>query len=269
MTGCQDCQQRYCCIVNGTYYCRLHCIRPACYCIRCTIHRAIRDTEEEPCRFCHKDACCYIAVGTGQFQGQAAYRITRICADHCPTANCECLICQEDHELNRFETDVLTIPINHPSIIVRNGDPEAQAYVLERSLSAEVFQGREEELRQVTSRQSTARMVSETPAETGNGNGGNQVDLRERRTRPGPRRTRGNRNDRTGSGAQQAARVNAADGARGASMQRGKGDNRGRIHRRPTRPRAVRNTDSNRESETRRRSLRSWQPDDATGSSHP
>jgi hypothetical protein len=225
MTDCQDCQQRYCCIVNGIYYCRLHCIQPACYCIWCTIQRAIRDTEEEPCRFCHRDACCYIAVGTGQFQGQAAYRITRICSHHCPTANCECLICQEDHEPNRYETDVLTIPINHPSIIVRNGNPEAQAYIFELSLSAEVVQGREEELRQVTSRPSTARMVSETPGETGNSNGGDSVDSGERRTRRSTGRTGRGRNDSTRSRPELAARINGANGARGASLQRGEGNN--------------------------------------------
>jgi hypothetical protein len=92
------------------------------------------------------------------------------------------LNCQEDHEPNRYETDVFTIPINHPSIIVRYGNPEAQAYVFERSLSAEVVKNREEELRQVTSRPSTARMVSETPAETGNSNRGNTIDSGEQGT---------------------------------------------------------------------------------------
>jgi len=219
MTDCQDCQQRYCCIVNGIRYCRLQCTRIACYYIRCTIQRAMRDTEQEPCRFCERDACCYIAVGTGRFQGQSAYRITSICPDHCPTANCECLSCQEDHEPNRYETDVLTIPINDPSIIVRNGNPEAQTYVVEHDLSAEEFQGREEELRQVTSSPSVAGMVSEISAEAGNSSRRNQADQETGRTGRGRRRTRGNRNGPIRSRINQAATVNSADGSRGTSMQ--------------------------------------------------
>ena len=130
-------------------------------------------------------------MGTGQFQGQQAYRITRICSDHCPTADCECVSCQEDHEPNRYETDVLTIPMNHPLIIVRNGSHEAQAYVFERSLPAEEFQDREEELRQVTSGPSVARMVSEVSTEAGNSSRENQADQRALRTGRGYRRTRG------------------------------------------------------------------------------
>jgi hypothetical protein len=141
MNDCQDCQQRYCCIINGEGFCNNHCSRINCYCIRCKIRRSVRDTEQEQCRFSDNDACCYISVRTGQFQGHQSYRITRICQAHCPTSDCECYTCQENHEVSRYELDVLTIPINHPYITVRDGYPKAQAYIFERELSPETVQG--------------------------------------------------------------------------------------------------------------------------------
>jgi len=51
------------------------------------------------------------------------------------------LIGQEHHEESRYKVDVLTIPINHPSITVMDGYPEEQAYLFEWELSPETIQG--------------------------------------------------------------------------------------------------------------------------------
>jgi len=159
MNDCQDCEQRNCCIVNGTQYCNSRCIRVNCYSILCTIQWSIWNTKQEQCRFSDNEACCYISVRTGQFQGQQSYWITRICHEHCPTVDCECLICHEHHDMSRYEVDVLTIRIKHHSITDRNGYPEAQAYVFARDLSPQTIQSREVELRQVTGSPGNSSMV--------------------------------------------------------------------------------------------------------------
>jgi len=82
MNDRHDCQQRYCCILDGIRYCTNHCISYKCYCIRWIIRNRIWTTEGEQCRFNIQEACCSITVNTGVFQGRNSYRITRICSTH-------------------------------------------------------------------------------------------------------------------------------------------------------------------------------------------
>ena len=144
MNDCQECRERYCCIVQGELFCRLHCPRNQCYCIRYIIQVEIRRTEAERCQYCQQDACCYFALITGIYQGQNSYTVTRVCPEHCIRVDCDCRTCQEDPELAQQGTFLFAIPISHPSIIVRNGFPEAQAYVVNGDL--EVAQNREEQV---------------------------------------------------------------------------------------------------------------------------
>jgi len=165
MNDCQECRERYCCIVQGELFCRLHCPRNQCYCIRCIIQVEIRRTEAEICQYCQQDACCYFALNTGIFQGQNSYRVTRVCPEHCIRVDCDCNTCQEDPELAQQGTFLFAIPVSHPTIIVRNGVPEAQAYIVHGDLDPQVAQDREEQLSQVSAGSGDTAMVPQLPDE--------------------------------------------------------------------------------------------------------
>jgi len=267
MNDCPDCQQRYCFILEGVRYCTNHCIRPFCYCIRCIIRNQIRTTEGELCRFCDKVACCYISVNTGVFQGQNSYRITRICSMHRPTSGCECLVCHKQHSPSTYETEVFTILISHPLLVVRDGYPEAQAYILEQ-YDPEGNKSREEELRQVTSESSDAGMVSVITEEAGSSERAAQAPKRSRGTWRGQVGNRRSSNARGGPSARKAGTDIPTDDACNTGMQQRKRNHRGRISISTPRPRNLRRKKSDGESQNRRRSVRSWKPDGTPTSDH-
>jgi len=62
--------------------------------------------------------------------------------------------------------------------MVRNGYPEAQAYIFDWEISPETIQGREEELRQVSSGPKNPSMVSSKAVEAGSSSGTGSVDTR-------------------------------------------------------------------------------------------
>lgn len=72
-----------------------------------------------------------------------------------------CQSCEEDPKPNQYETDILTVPLHHFSIKVRNCNTEAQAYVSECNLTPEESQHTEEELGQDTSGTGTTGKVPE------------------------------------------------------------------------------------------------------------
>jgi hypothetical protein len=96
--------------------------------------------------------------------------------------DCECLICHEHHNTLRYIVDVVRIVLQHQSITVRNGYPEAQDYVFEWNLSRKTIQGREEELRHVTGSQGNSSMVKVGPVEAGNSGRAGTTDQGGRRT---------------------------------------------------------------------------------------
>lgn len=185
MNDYQDCQQRYCCMLDRIRYCTNHCIRYYENCIRCIIRNTVQTTDGAQCRFCHHSACCYISVNTGIFQPKNSYRITRFGSTHSPIADCECSICHEHHEPERYHTELFSIPINHPSIIVQDGYPEAQASSLECDGYREVNDGREEALRQVTSEDRDPNMVPGISTEARTSGRENQTHPRVPRARRG------------------------------------------------------------------------------------
>jgi hypothetical protein len=134
MNYCKKCENNYCCIVEGQSKCVAHCTRLRCDCIRCIVQERIRATETEHCQYCEEDACCYYTVYTGRLRGHNAYQIRWVCETHCPQEHCECLVCNQEHEPEHYSTNILSIPISHPWIRVRNGYSEAQAYVFEPGL---------------------------------------------------------------------------------------------------------------------------------------
>jgi len=163
MSNCEDCRQNYCCIVQGHFYCKQHCPRNQCYCVRCIIQQEVRRTEAVLCQFCENKACCYFSINSGIFQGQNSFRITRICPDHCNRDECECIVCRRDPEARQGGTFLFAIPISHPSIIIRNGYPQAQAYVLHGDLDPQVAEDREVELSQVSQSSGVTGMVQRLP----------------------------------------------------------------------------------------------------------
>jgi len=267
MNDCPDCQQIYCCKLEGIKYCTNHCIQSNCDCIQCIIQNNIRTTEGEVCRFCDNEACCYISVNTGIIQGQNSYRITRICSTHCPTKDCECTICHEQHDPEEYQTDIFPLPITHPSVLVRDGYPEAQAYVLE-PYGPDNNSNREEELRQVTSGPSDASMVPVISEKTGSSKGADKAYKGSRGTRRGRARNRGSVNAGGRSSTRKTGANFPTDDACSTGMQRRKGNNRGRIPVGTTRPGDFGKQHSDRESQNRRRNLRSWKPDGTSASDH-
>ena len=85
------------------------------------------------------------------------------------------MTCQEHHKPLRYETEVSTVQMNHPFIRIRNGHPEAQAYLVEPDRSSEVIEGREDELQQVTSGSASSIMVSGILVEAGSSEGATQA----------------------------------------------------------------------------------------------
>jgi hypothetical protein len=109
--------------------------------------------------------CCYTSVRMGQFQGQASYRLTRICHEHCPLADCECLNWEEHLEVCRYEVDLWTIPLDYPFNTAWNGYPKLQAYWFDWGLGLGTIQGWKEVLRTVSSSTGDSSIVLPVPAE--------------------------------------------------------------------------------------------------------
>ena len=228
MSDCQECRERYCCIVQGELFCRLHCPRSQCYCIRCIIQAELRRTEAERCQFCQQEACCYFALNTGIYQGQNSYRVTRVCPEHCIRVDCDCRICQEDPELAQQGTFLFAIRISHSTIIVRNGVPEAQAYVVEGDLDPQVTQDREEQLSQVSQGPGDTTVVSRLPVEDRSSERTAETDQGSRGARGSRTRIRRSRNE-PGSSPATARGANPTNGSYHRGMQLRERDNRGRV----------------------------------------
>jgi hypothetical protein len=88
-----------------------------------------------------------------------------VCPEHCIRVDCDCRVFQEDPELAQQGTFLFAIPVSHPTIIVRNGFPEEQAYVVNGDLDPQVAQAREEQLSQVSEGSGDTTMVQELPVE--------------------------------------------------------------------------------------------------------
>jgi hypothetical protein len=259
MSDCQECRERYCCIVQGELFCRVHCPRNQCYCIRCIIQVEIRRTEAERCQYCQQDACCYFALNTGIYQGQNSYRVTRVCPEHYIRVDCDCRICQEDPELAQQGTFLFAIPISHLTIIVRNGFPEAQAYVVDGDLDPQVAQDREEQLSQVSEGSRDTTMVLQLPAEDRSSERTAEADQwsrGDRRGRRGATRTRRSGNE-PGPSQATARRANPTNGSYHRGMQLRERNNRGRVSVRQSGSTNSRRTHRYREIVTRSRSIRS------------
>lgn len=110
--------------------------------------------------------------------------------------------------------------------MVRDGYAEAQAYILERGLIPETIQGREEELRQVSSSSRDTSMVLAVSAEAGSSSRTDLPNTRRRGTRRGHTRIRRGRNARTGSGSNQVAGTHTANGTHSTGLQWGEGTDR-------------------------------------------
>ena len=256
MSNCDNCRQSDCCIVQGLFYCRIHCPRNQCYCIRCIIQVEIRRTEAENCQYCNHDACCYFALNTRIFQGQNSYRVTRLCPEHCIRVDCDCNIFQNDPEAAQQGTFLFAIPISHPTIIIRNGFPEAQADVVYADLDLQVAQDRAEQLSQGSEGSRDTTMVSQLPDEDRSSSGAAEANQRGQGTRRSRGRIRRNRNE---PGPRQTAmkRVNTTNGSYHRGMQLRESNNRGRVSIGQPGSANSGSTNSNREIITRSRCFRS------------
>jgi hypothetical protein len=78
---------------------------------------------------------------------------------------------------------LFAIPIDHPSIIIRDGFPKVQAYSFHIVLGPHVIEDRENELRQVSGRARDFRTMSDLPDEDRGCKGVVEINQGGRRTR--------------------------------------------------------------------------------------
>jgi len=194
--------------------------------------------------------------------------VARICQDHCPTADCDCLICHKHHKPERFETDLFTLPITHPYIIVRNGNPKAEAYLLERDSSSEDIHGSKDVLHSASIGPSSTGMLRGVPEEAGSSEVATQAYQRSRGTIRGRARNWRGLNAGCRCSARQPGSNNSSNDACGSSMQWRETNYRGQISVGTPRALNPRGEDSYREGKNLRRSLRSWRINGHSTSNH-
>jgi len=262
MSNCEDWRQNYCCIVEGQFYCKVHCPRIQCYCIRCIIQTEIRQPESEVCQYCDKEPCCYYAINTGVFWGQNRFKISRLCPEHCNKEHCDCNTCKKDPEEKEQGTFLFAIPISHPTIIVRDGYPQAQAYVFHGDLDPQIAEDRESQLSQVSQTPGNSGMVSELSAQDRSCEGAIEADQGSGRTGGRGNRARRNRNATGRSRATTIPRVNTTNSAHHRGMQLRERNNGRRVPIGPPRNTNTGRTNPNGTLSDRWRGLRSRGPVD-------